>query len=110
MMCVVLLIIFYKSNHLLFYIKLALYIKINKMKFQGKIDSFAENNLGHGPYIEIPEDVYKERSEERRVGKEYRSRWSPYHKKKKIFGMNLSYWQCMFLFIVITFVMLCGRI
>lgn len=29
------------------------------MKFQGKIDSFAENNLGHGPYIEIPEDVYK---------------------------------------------------
>src|SRR5438876_11146821 len=25
-----------------------------------------------------------ERSEERRVGKECRSRWSPYHKKKKI--------------------------
>ena len=26
-----------------------------------------------------PEEVYAERSEERRVGKECRSRWSPYH-------------------------------
>src|SRR5574344_1559164 len=26
---------------------------------------------------------YQSRSEERRVGKECRSRWSPYHKKKK---------------------------
>src|SRR5450432_4732746 len=28
-------------------------------------------------------DVLVERSEERRVGKECRSRWSPYHQKKK---------------------------
>src|SRR3712207_2145489 len=39
---------------------------------------------GHGPYIdlhtvlELPA-VRKDRSEERRVGKECRSRWSPYH-------------------------------
>src|SRR5690554_8237640 len=30
------------------------------------------------------------RSEERRVGKECRSRWSPYHKKKKISGLSQS--------------------
>src|SRR5690606_41737294 len=29
------------------------------------------------------EQIYISRSEERRVGKECRSRWSPYHKKKK---------------------------
>src|SRR5687768_18589005 len=28
-------------------------------------------------------DKYRVRSEERRVGKECRSRWSPYHEKKK---------------------------
>jgi len=56
----VLLIIFYKSNHLLFYIKLALCINNEEMKFQAKIKYFDENNLGHGPYIEIPEDIYKE--------------------------------------------------
>src|SRR5262249_60954422 len=28
--------------------------------------------------------VYRNRSEERRVGKECRSRWSPYHSKKRI--------------------------
>lgn len=30
------------------------------MKFQGTINSFGENNLGHGPYIEIPEAIYQE--------------------------------------------------
>ncbi|WP_333807754.1 DUF1905 domain-containing protein [Flavobacterium sp.] len=30
------------------------------MKFQGKIYSFGENSLGHGPYIEIPEAIYQE--------------------------------------------------
>lgn len=30
------------------------------MKFQGTINSFDENNLGHGPYIEIPEAIYQE--------------------------------------------------
>src|SRR5471032_3685041 len=29
------------------------------------------------------------RSEERRVGKECRSRWSPHHSKKKIFAMSI---------------------
>lgn len=30
------------------------------MKFQAKIKFFDENNLGHGPYIEIPEAIYQE--------------------------------------------------
>ena len=30
-------------------------------------------------YVSTPPDSHKERSEERRVGKECRSRWSPYH-------------------------------
>lgn len=30
------------------------------MKFQAKIKYFDENNLGHGPYVEIPEDIYQE--------------------------------------------------
>src|SRR3712207_9456175 len=30
-----------------------------------------------------PEETREQRSEERRVGKECRSRWSPYHSKKK---------------------------
>ena len=30
------------------------------MKFQAKIKYFDENNLGHGPYIEIPEAIYQE--------------------------------------------------
>src|SRR5690349_24927958 len=32
----------------------------------------------------IAKPIYSLRSEERRVGKECRSRWSPYHEKKKI--------------------------
>ena len=35
----------------------------------------AQQNLG----IDIPDGVVDDRSEERRVGKECRSRWSPYH-------------------------------
>src|SRR5437764_13140159 len=31
----------------------------------------------------VQPDIEAERSEERRVGKECRSRWSPYHEKKK---------------------------
>ena len=31
------------------------------------------------PTYKLPEDYNKPRSEERRVGKECRSRWSPYH-------------------------------
>lgn len=30
------------------------------MKVQVKIKYFDENNLGHGPYFEIPEDIYQE--------------------------------------------------
>ena len=38
-------------------------------------------NLNWGDYSICPEDLLQEamRSEERRVGKECRSRWSPYH-------------------------------
>src|SRR5438034_11136417 len=39
-------------------------------------------NLNIADGIE-PEALRNSRSEERRVGKECRSRWSPYHKKKK---------------------------
>ena len=36
--------------------------------------------LGHGDsYLAQTRRMYAERSEERRVGKECRSRWSPYH-------------------------------
>jgi len=34
--------------------------------------------VSEGPVVEVPNESY-ERSEERRVGKECRSRWSPYH-------------------------------
>src|SRR5690554_7781603 len=41
------------------------------------------NNILYRDGVEMPEDVInyvaKKRSEERRVGKECRSRWSPYH-------------------------------
>ena len=33
----------------------------------------------HGQRIAVIENEFGERSEERRVGKECRSRWSPYH-------------------------------
>ena len=34
-------------------------------------------NLGFGMFVHF--GLYSQRSEERRVGKECRSRWSPYH-------------------------------
>ena len=34
---------------------------------------------GHLPGLKMPVKVVRLRSEERRVGKECRSRWSPYH-------------------------------
>src|SRR2546428_13274554 len=40
------------------------------------VDLLAERGVRHA-----------DRSEERRVGKECRSRWSPYHSKKKILSM-----------------------
>ena len=36
-----------------------------------------ENSINHYGAISYP--IYQSRSEERRVGKECRSRWSPYH-------------------------------
>ena len=38
-----------------------------------------EANLNYMGSITIDEDLLDARSEERRVGKECRSRWSPYH-------------------------------
>src|SRR5712664_4437796 len=38
----------------------------------------------------LPRSTCGRRSEERRVGKECRSRWSPYHSKKKI-GLYIAY-------------------
>src|SRR3712207_9531726 len=42
---------------------------------------------GRRPSVELVEV----RSEERRVGKECRSRWSPYHYKKKITLLHITY-------------------
>src|SRR5690554_7974569 len=39
--------------------------------------------LRRGLAIDSTVDIFTFRSEERRVGKECRSRWSPYHSKKK---------------------------
>src|SRR5690242_12918436 len=39
----------------------------------------AVNKARAGDTIRVRDGVYRERSEERRVGKECRSRWSPYH-------------------------------
>ena len=38
-----------------------------------------DETYGYTPLADLPEVEYNERSEERRVGKECRSRWSPYH-------------------------------
>ena len=40
--------------------------------------------MSHAVYKSLRERAIEVRSEERRVGKECRSRWSPYHLKKKI--------------------------
>src|SRR5688572_30901025 len=44
-----------------------------------------------GPFVQVPADMMEKsklRSEERRVGKECRSRWSPYHTKKNGRGLD----------------------
>ena len=48
--------------------------KVQKRKYNiQRIDGLEEKK------VTPPEEVYERRSEERRVGKECRSRWSPYH-------------------------------
>ena len=51
----------------------AQYIKFIKALFPNTLDLIVKNH----PQLEKVYDAY--RSEERRVGKECRSRWSPYH-------------------------------
>src|SRR5688572_33448643 len=55
--------------------------KFDERRYDDAIDQY-DHAIRHlqGTFHEDPEN---ERSEERRVGKECRSRWSPYHKKKK---------------------------
>src|SRR5687767_15786356 len=48
----------------------------------GALSQFAVFALGIMPYITA--SIILQRSEERRVGKECRSRWSPYHEEKKM--------------------------
>src|SRR2546425_13308972 len=43
------------------------------------VDANGEAAVGHFRYRHAGKAVAQERSEERRVGKECRSRWSPYH-------------------------------
>ena len=58
-----------------------IYVKKHKIKFDVP-DSFnaiiPKNNAVHDP-LAIIDHIPHRRSEERRVGKECRSRWSPYH-------------------------------
>ena len=51
-------------------------IRDTKGTFHAKMGSIKDRN---GMYLTEAEDIKKRRSEERRVGKECRSRWSPYH-------------------------------
>ena len=46
-------------------------------RFSTVIDTVSDYNMTDEEYIEMC--AQKARSEERRVGKECRSRWSPYH-------------------------------
>ena len=65
------------------------YYRENKKKFKKDMDNFLKlirpeiEKETKKPYEEIEKETWiyyeKERSEERRVGKECRSRWSPYH-------------------------------
>ena len=61
------------------------YIDMNKILNESKVGAFVEKELTklHETKLEdftkTEENLKKKRSEERRVGKECRSRWSPYH-------------------------------
>ena len=65
-------------------IQLAKMITLAAQKAGGKIDGNVLENLVQNQHIESSDNLKNvfnsaERSEERRVGKECRSRWSPYH-------------------------------
>ena len=52
------------------------------IKFSRQRESIKNNLMGrtdHPTAETVYSDIRQERSEERRVGKECRSRWSPYH-------------------------------
>ena len=49
-----------------------------KIPTEGKVKIFSWSHFGRFAVIAIP-SILQQRSEERRVGKECRSRWSPYH-------------------------------
>ena len=46
---------------------------------RGYLKGFTSHGLGRFPQYIVSIDAGSSRSEERRVGKECRSRWSPYH-------------------------------
>ena len=48
-------------------------------RIAGQWISVIESDIERNRQIELAEAAAKKRSEERRVGKECRSRWSPYH-------------------------------
>src|SRR3712207_9361640 len=53
---------------------------VRKAITAGEIDIYPEYTGNGGFFFNKADDpVWKDRSEERRVGKECRSRWSPYH-------------------------------
>ena len=49
------------------------------MKLKFGIVVFPGSNCDHDAYYAVSKTLNHDRSEERRVGKECRSRWSPYH-------------------------------
>ena len=62
--------------------QIANYVGVNKavcLNSQTACAEMALRVLGVGPGDEVIVPAYTYRSEERRVGKECRSRWSPYH-------------------------------
>src|SRR5688572_33458300 len=69
------------------YVRIALVDDINLNINTPPFKTFFLNRILDGMKMKDREKVQKgkliERSEERRVGKECRSRWSPYHEKKK---------------------------
>src|SRR5437660_2142206 len=59
------------------YLGLAVAVEVAGRQIAGQADA----RPGRGPHVGAV--AARDRSEERRVGKECRSRWSPYHEKKK---------------------------